>query len=165
MKNLISAELSSENEELAISKLDELKAIFPFLIDLTVDERRHKSKMGKKTLDFVDRALIYAREHNSLIPPFVDLAEFEKDFVLLKQLQRILSVLEPFTEQIRDTKMQLGAEAYHAARDFYNSTKRAAKSGVHGSDHIAKDLGERYKRRFEDNAKPEENKEPPAEAA
>ena len=67
---------------------------------------------------------------------------------LLKQIQRILGVVEPLWEKLGDTYMLLGAEAYALARVFYNTVKSAAQAGVPGADSIAKDLGERFKKQF-----------------
>jgi hypothetical protein len=146
LKNLIDAQLSKEDEDLAVQKVRELEGLFPFLLNLGAEERIRLPKMGKSALDFAERSLIYAKEHDQVIAPFRSVDEHQRDLDLLKQLQRVLGVLEPFTEMVKDTYMQLGAEAYAAARDIYNIAKRAAKAGVPGAEVIVKDLAELYKR-------------------
>jgi len=74
------------------------------------------------------------------------MAGLKKDLTLLKQVQRVLGVLETFCEKLRDTYMELGAESYAAARIFYRSAQNAAKTGVEGCEYIARDLGEYYKK-------------------
>jgi hypothetical protein len=148
IKNLIDAQLSKEDEDLAVQKVREMEGLFPFLVSLTPDERMALPKMGKKSLDFVERTLTYAKEHAGLIPPFRSAQSHQQDLELLKQLQRILGVIEPFVEMLRSTHLQLGAEAYASARDIYHTAKRAAESGVPGATIIARDLGERYKKQF-----------------
>ena len=74
--------------------------------------------------------------------------EMLDDLELKKQVQRILGVLEPFCEKLRDSDMILGTESYAAARIIYNAAKGAAKAGVPGIDTIVKDMSEMYKKQF-----------------
>ncbi|NIM16285.1 MAG: hypothetical protein GTO45_30175 [Candidatus Aminicenantes bacterium] len=72
----------------------------------------------------------------------------KRDLTLKKQVQRILGVLEPLCEKLRDTDMILGTESYAAARVIYNAAKGAEKAGVPGIDTIVKDMSEMYKKQF-----------------
>lgn len=36
-------------------------------------------KMGEKTVSFVQKSYDYSRENPDLVPPFLDIAEYEKD--------------------------------------------------------------------------------------
>ena len=167
LENSIDAQMSKENEDLAVARLKEVEILLPFMVNLTTQERMTLPKMGKKTLDFVERTLLYAKEHPKYVPPFLDVGGQQRDMTLLKQVQRVLGVLEPFWEKLRDTYMVLGAEAYTASRVFYNSVKGAAKAGEPGSDVIVKDLAGRFKKQFANNKNKKENgsTESPGEAA
>lgn len=167
LENSIDAQLSKEDEDLAVTRLKEVEALFPFMVNLSPQERMTLPKMGKKTLDFVERTLLYAKEHPKYVPPFMSLEGQQRDLDLLKQVQRVLGVLEPFWEKLRDSYMLLGAEAYAASRVFYNSVKSAAKAGEPGSDTIHRDLAERYKRQFSSNKdeKEEDNRQPQEEGS
>jgi hypothetical protein len=148
VRNLIDAELSQEDENLVIQKINETEVLLPFLENLSPEERQSLPKMGKKGLDFVERALRYGQEHRPLQIPYVDLDQMKRDLTLKKQVQRILGVLEPFCEKLKDSDIILGAESYAAARVIYNAAKGAAKSGVPGMDTIVKDLSDMYKRQY-----------------
>lgn len=156
IQNLIDAQLSTENENLAIQKLKETESLFPFMVKLSPQERQTLPKMGKKTLDFVERSMVYARENPELVPPYMSIEAQERDMELSKQVQRVLAILEPFCEKLRDTHMLLGSEAYATSRVFYTTVKGAAKAGVPGSETIANDLGERFKLQFSESKEKEE---------
>lgn len=144
----VSAELSKENEDMAVAKINELEELLPFLIGLSTDARMALPKLGKKNLDFCDRTLIYGKDNDILITKFMNIEEMERDMKLLKQLQRILSLIEPLYEKIVDTYIELGAEVYSAGRVIYRTSKNAAQAGVPGMQVIVKDLAERYKKQF-----------------
>ncbi len=161
-KNLIDAQLSKEDEDLAVQKVRELEGLFPFLVNITPEERKRMPHMGDKMLGFAEGTLIYGREYPALIPPFRSADAFQRDLDLLRQLRRVLGVLEPFIDMLRGTYMQVGAEAYASARDIYNMAKRAAKSAVPGTDVIVKDLGELYKKQYVKANEPQPEPEPEA---
>jgi len=152
-KSIDDASLTKENEELAVQSINAAQAVFPWLIGLTPEVRQSLPKMGKGGLDFVERTLIYGKEHPNLVTAFQDLDTQDHKLGLLKQIQRVLSILEPFCEELSDTYMLLGTEAYASARVFYNTAKAAAKMGVPGCDVIVKDLAERYKKQFSSTEK------------
>jgi len=59
----------------------------------------------------------------------MQVAEFEKDFLLLEELKPLLDICEQLCSNIDDTSMLGGSEAYVAALMYYNSVKMAAKTG------------------------------------
>lgn len=148
IRNLIDAVLSQEDENLVIQKTNEIEALLSFMENLSPEERQTLPKMGMKGLDFVEKTLRYGEEHSTLQIPYVDINQMRRDLTLKKQVQRILGVLEPLCEKLRDTDMILGTESYAAARVIYNAAKGAAKAGVPGFDTIVKDMSEMYKKQF-----------------
>ncbi len=156
-KNLIDAELSKENEDLAVQNITATEALFPFLLNLSTEERHSLPKLRRDGLDFVERTLMHAESNPKLVTSYLDIPGLKKDLTLLKQIQRVLGILESFCEKLRDTYMELGVESYSAARIFYWSAQNAAKSGVEGCDYIAKDLGEYYKKLSAPRKKKENN--------
>ncbi len=143
----IDAQLSEEDKALLIQKFTEAGVIADtFTVDMTAKEKKALAKMGKKNIGFIERAIGYAKKHPNFVPPFVEVSEQERDMLLAAQLQEVLEVLTPIYGKIRDTQSAVGAEAYLGARLFYDSVKAAAKAGIPGSDMIAKDLGEVFKK-------------------
>lgn len=142
--NNISDNLSNGDYTQIINRINAIKSALPFLINLTVDERVKSLKLGDKSVAFVSKCLEYANAHPNLVPPYLNVAEFQKDHDLREQLLHILRELNMLTEAIDDTVMALGKEEFEQALLFYNSVKQAMKGNVPGSDAVHADLAKRF---------------------
>ena len=116
----------------------------PFLIDLTTAERVTLAKLGDKTQPFVRKAVDIALQHPELLPAgFLD--EMRKDAQLLASLSPIRLAIDLLQKQIDDTALQVGAEAYAAARTVYAVTKTPYAGAILRT--AADDLGKRFGRK------------------
>lgn len=147
IKNPVKATLSKENEDAVVQKINEISGMLPFVQGLTAEERKALPKMGKKSVDFVERTIQYASDHKELNPSYFSLESVQQDFTLLKQMERIMGLLGPLTEKVKATQMMLGTQSFTPTRAFYKYVKLAAKEGVPGSIAIGKDLADRYKKK------------------
>jgi hypothetical protein len=116
----------------------------PFLVKISAQERRELAKMGDKTVSFVTKSAEYAEMNPQLVPPFVDVAEMRKDVNTIGLLRPIASELEKLTDQLSDTMMLAGSEAYSSALAFYGSAKNAAKLNQPNAEVIANELKVRF---------------------
>ncbi len=142
--NQISATLQQQEVDNLRNQVQSIRAMLPFLVNLTAEERRTYPKMGDKTLAFVTKALEYARDNYHLVPPYLNVSEFEKDMTLVQQLHSILRPLRSLLESLDDTAMLAGSESYSAALTFYQSVKLAKSMNVPGIDSIYEDLQARF---------------------
>lgn len=140
----LSDTLSTGDYNQIINRINAIKAALPFLINLTVNERKGGLKLGDKSLAFVNKALEYATAHPNLVPPYLNVSEFQKDHNLREQLLHILRELNTLVEAVDDTVMALGTEEFEQALIFYNSVKQAIKGNVPGTDAIYEDLASRF---------------------
>lgn len=140
----ISAVLSDADKTAALTKINEIKALLPFLINLTADERQGLQAMGDGNEPFITKAVGYAEANPLLVPPYLNVPEFRKDVNLVVQVTPVEQALAQLVEGVRDTKLAVGHEAYGEARTFYKSAQTAAGLNVPGADTIADDLGERF---------------------
>jgi len=136
----ISAEITQANFDAFVTKLNEAKALFPFLINLTPEERQALPKMGNDKQPFVTKALSYAQADARIAPPFVSLAELQKDRGLALKLIEVIQQVKPWLQALEDTQMAVGSEAYVTALAIYNSAGQAAKHNVTGASAIYEDL-------------------------
>ena len=131
------------NEE-AMQKIAEgfstIAANMPKLITLTPDQRHLIPKMGDKTLAFVNKALRYAKQNPMLVPEYLDINEFTKDVDVINKSFRITAPLQKLVEEIDDTMMLAGSEAYASSLAFYTSLKAAIEAGVTGLKHMHDDM-------------------------
>jgi hypothetical protein len=127
------------------------------VFNLTPQQRMEVSKMGDKTMAFVDNALNYATQNPLLVPSFVDVPEARKDYELSRALTIIEQEIGTLLRSIEDVNMVAGSEAYDAALVFYTAIKGSVKSNAPGSQAIYNDLSHRFpKGGYKKPAKPAE---------
>ncbi|KAF0179607.1 MAG: hypothetical protein FD161_1224 [Limisphaerales bacterium] len=143
----ISAEITQATFDQIVVKLNEIKALLPFLINLTPEERQSLPKMGNDKLPFVTKSLTYGQQFPQIVPPFTSLAELQKDPALTARVLQLLQIFRPFTQSLDDTGMAVGSESYVAGLSIYNSAGQAAKVNFPGATEIHADL----KTHFEHN--------------
>jgi hypothetical protein len=140
----ISNVLADADKASILTKLNDSKALLPFLVNLTKDEKRGLQSLSPGNEPFVTKALTYAEANAGLVPPYLNVPEFRKDYNLAVALQALLQVASPLQESMEDTAAAVGHEAYQAALTFYASVQKAAELNVPGADTIADDLAQRF---------------------
>lgn len=136
----ISQEITQAHYDAFVAKLNELKALFTFFINLTEEERQTLPKMGNSKLPFVIKALNYAEANPTLAPGYMNVPELRKDLQLNTRVLAMLQLLRPYLDSMDDTGLAVGSEAYVTSLAFYNSVGQAAKLNVAGASAIYADL-------------------------
>lgn len=140
----ITATLKEADIQEIKAALETIKQKLPFLINLSVEERRKLYKMGDKSLAFVNNSLTAAQSNRDILPASFDLEEFLRDYQLAATLTELLLGLRQVTEQVDDTLMAVGSEAMSSSLTVYDYVKTAAKK-TPGLKTLAEQLGERFK--------------------
>lgn len=140
----INATLSEKDIQEIKAALQKIQEKLPFLITLSVEERRKLFKMGDKSLSFVNNSLTVAQSNRDILPASFDLDEFVQDYQLVATLTELLLGLRQLTEQVDDTLMAVGSEAMSSSLTVYDYVKTAAKK-TPGLKTLAQQLGERFK--------------------
>lgn len=125
----------------------------PFLVNLTVDERRQTFKTGPDRVSFVQNAETAVQNHPDVFPATFKATEFLSDVDLFGILTDLCTEAFSIASQIDDTRLAVGGELMRQATQVYNYIKEAAKT-TPGLKPIADQLGEQ----FQKTSKP---KEPP----
>ncbi|MDR3303170.1 MAG: hypothetical protein LBS86_02020 [Treponema sp.] len=129
----------------AQSKVNEIQEILsPFVYSLTPAERHEIPKMGEKSLSFVEKSFDFARQNPNLVPPYLDIDGFGIDFANAHGLWTLLNSVQQVEQNINDTEMIAGSEAYQSALVFYKSTKVAAATDVPGAKAVFEELKSRF---------------------
>lgn len=118
--------------------------IAPFLINLTMDERKSLAKLGDKGYTFVNKGNEYLRLNATPTPPYLDKAAIDTDLKGYDTLRQVLQVISPTIEALQDSMTLAGSEALGGVLTFYNYIKGAAKAGVPGAQPIYEDLSTRF---------------------
>lgn len=144
-KNLISAAISDQTLAQIETKISEIRQLLsPYLVNLTPEERTKLPKMSDKSVSFVSKVMEYIKTNPDLIPPMMDKEEMEKDFKLNQSLQPVFKILKQLSENVSETLMLTGHEAYAQALLYYATVKMAAKTGSPDAKTIQEDLGKRF---------------------
>jgi hypothetical protein len=144
-ENIISIEIPEADVKQVLDYLNKIQEILrPYLIALSPEERRQLLKMGDKTVAFVEKTLDYVRSNPEFVPAYMDIKEFEKDAVSVKNLIAMLNPTTQLEQGLNDTEMLAGSEAYTAALIYYNSVKQAAKNNIPNAAAIYDDLSKRF---------------------
>ena len=140
----ITASLSAEDVKEIKAAMATIQAKLPFLVTLSVEERRKLFKMGDKSLAFVNNSLTAAQSNRDILPASFNVEEFVRDYQLAVTLTEVLMGLQQLTEQVDDTLLAVGSEAMSSSLTVYDYVKTAAKK-TPGLKTLAEQLGERFK--------------------
>ena len=142
--NRISAVITEVTKDLIITKLGEIRALMPFLLNLTPAERQELPKLGDKTLAFDQKCKTGMAQNPTLVPGYVVPAEVQKDRDLRDPVVEVEAAAKAFCDSVSDTALLLGTEIYMADLSFYQNVRQAAKRGVTGAQALYDELRERF---------------------
>ncbi len=145
-KNLVSIKITKDDKAKIDAAVADLNHVLkPMLITLTPQQRREVPKMGDGTAPLVEKVLDYARSNPEFAPPYMDVDELAID---LKAVEDLLSFYRPLLQlmqQLDDSIMLSGSEAYVASLAYYNSVKIGSRMNIRNAKAIYKDLQQRFK--------------------
>jgi len=122
-----------------------IKQKLPFLVSMTVEERKATFKAGPGSLSFVQNALAAAQNFPQILPPSFDKDGFKRDVDLFGVLTELDTESESLNSQIDDTRLAVGGEAMKAAAQVYKLAQ-AAVDTVPGLKPVVDLLSERFQR-------------------
>ncbi len=144
-ENTVSIEFTPEDQTTIKDALTTLSdTLKSYLVALQPDERMELPKMSDGSAPFVNKALNYAESNSELAPAYLDIPELKKDVQAVEMLTQFHRTISQLNENMSDTIMLAGSEAYTAALTFYNSVKQASKMNVPGAKTIYDDLKQRF---------------------
>lgn len=144
-ENIISIQIPESDVKQVTEYLSKIQEILkPYLIALSAEERQRMLKMGDKTVSFVEKTLDYVKNNPEFVPAYMNVLEFEKDTIAVKNLITMLNPVVQLEQGLNDTEMLAGSEAYTAALIYYNSVKQAAKNNIPNAAAIYDDLSKRF---------------------
>jgi len=126
-------------------------------VSITPNSRLRLVKMGDRSHPFTEHALKHATRNPEFMPNYSTLEEFQTDWNLTMQLKEIKNAVNLLNRDVEDTYMAAGADSYAHAREYYNTTQRAAKNNVPGAQTIYEDLKPRFIKSYNDENENEES--------
>src|SRR5437016_1512669 len=141
----IDATISAADGQAIKDAFAAIRAKLPFLVNLTVDERKSTFKAGPNSLSFVQNAVTTAEGYPKIFPESFDTQGFRRDVDLFGLLTELSTMAESLFSQIDDTRLAVGGEAMQQGSQVYKFVKTAADT-TPGLKPIAEQLGERFQR-------------------
>lgn len=141
LENLISVAFT----EAELTQLDQaLSSIEAVLqgktINLTPEQRQQYGSIAEQNKLFVNKAKGYMEQYPQFVPPFLDKAEYDRDYAARQQLESRMQRLSSVTEQLSDTKILLDFDNYHNSITFYRNMKYLSGENVPGTNVIYDDM-------------------------
>jgi len=147
-ENRISQTMTEPDQAALTAALKTIKTVLkPYLLTISTAERQQLPKMSERSVPFVRKVLDYTESHGEFAPSYLDPVELKKDVNLFDSLTRVSQGLAEVLDELTDTTMVAGSEAFVASLAYYNSVKQGAKQNVPNARAVFDDL----KVRFENN--------------
>ncbi|HAQ65326.1 MAG TPA: hypothetical protein DCR43_05685 [Bacteroidales bacterium] len=140
MLNKISATITEDKKAEFKEIAARLKALLPFMISLTSEERKRGMRLGLQSLSFIGKALEYAEANPQFTSEYIKIDEFHRDYKVAYDMIELYRLLHPLVQQMKDTAMQAATEALPQAISFYASVGSAVSKGEEGASEIHDEL-------------------------
>lgn len=150
--NRVSAELSEADRQAVLAAIETIRQKLPFLIDLSPEQRRSLPKMGDKSRAFVGKALAVAQNNSNFLPRSFSVEEMARDVGLTEALQPIMVSLTRLQEQVQDTYIEVGSEAYTAALVVYQYGRTSGDG--ESLETLLDDMSQRFARKSRNTVSP-----------
>lgn len=142
--NKISGVFTEAEKAAVITKINEAKALMPFLITLTEDERKRGKGIGNKNLSYVQKCMEGAIAFPNELKKNFDTAEFKKDVELFNNLIGAYIACAALLELIDDSMKAAVIDAMGSSSEVYASLKSSAKNNANVKAIVA-EIAERFK--------------------
>ena len=142
--NKITGTFTDAAKTAVIAKITETKALMPFLINLTEEERKRLKGIGNKNLAYVQKCVEGAIAFPDELKKNFNTAEFQKDVEMFTSLIGAHIACAALLELIDDSMKAAGIDAMGASSEVYASLKTSAKNNANVKTIVA-EIGERFK--------------------
>lgn len=145
MQNKIDATLSVADRDKILDFIGQARALLPFLIDLTTEDRQSLVKMGDSGRPFVEETLNLVEQDDTFMPRSFDKAEMRRDNDFYEIMKPVMTQLTQLSEAVNDTMMLTGSDLIMGGLDVYRNAKDNGRG--ENLDNLVPLLGNRFKRK------------------
>lgn len=120
------------------------------LAALTPQQRQLYGRVKYEKLVWIDKVKEQIEANPSFVPAYIDKAEFDRDYAAHKQVNEIITLLDPIADGLSDTALLLGYDLDVTALMIHKVIKASAENNAPG----AKAAYEVLKQQFPGGRKP-----------
>lgn len=142
--NKVSGQLTEATKQQVLTAIATIQNLLPFLITLTIEDRKRLRKMGAKSVDYVQMCYYGAKTHPEYLRSNFSLPEYKQDMDLMHIMQEIQVAVNMLNETINDTVMAVKSDSMMASDESYLMLKQAAKKDG-AVKALVDQISERYK--------------------
>lgn len=121
--------------------------------ELSSEDRTNYGSINETNKLLVNKSKSYMEQNPELIPSFVNMDEFNSDFIARKNLEEMIQKLDLIKRKLSDTKILLDHDNYQDTMTFYRAVRYYAAEQEQGAIPIYEEL----KQFFPHGKKKEEN--------
>jgi len=140
--NLISLDITIEQQAAALAGLAQVEAALPGLLSLEPAERRKLLWMGDQSEVFCRQTIRVLGDNPQIVPPSLDVAGAEADLLALDRLRPVLERLTRLYSRAEDTAAALGNDIMDVSLDGYGQLKLSG--AAHGLEEMRRQIGARW---------------------
>lgn len=145
MENNLSITIPPDDLQAVKAALQQIQTIMaPYVVALTPEQRKDLPKVNDGTEPFMEKIMEYAVGNPQFLPAYVILGELQKDWDVFSGILPLLRMMDQIRDNLSDTAMLAGSEAYKAGLTYYQSVKQAAKVNAPDAKAIYEDLSKRF---------------------
>jgi hypothetical protein len=128
--NLISAELSDQDQAESLSFIDSLRAKLPFLTKVTDKEKRYLLYPGVRGMEAAEEMARVVEKYADQFPKMVTdaLPELRRDLLLARSLRPIVKALQVITSIAEDTLHAARSDAFRSSLIAFSFGKSMGKT-------------------------------------
>jgi len=128
--NLSNAQLLPDQQQAVLQAITDIQTKLPFLIDLTIADRRGLPKLGDKGRAFIDQGLVLATQNEGILPRNFDLEQYRREVTMVRELGPVILAFRQLMKRLEDTYTAVGSDAYSQTLVIYQTAKLANKNGA-----------------------------------
>jgi len=108
--------------------------------ELTTEDRVSYGSINETNKLLVNKSKSYMEQNPDLIPSFVNMEEFERDFKARNDIEEIIQKIDIIKRKLSDTKILLNHDNYQDTLAFYRAVRYYAAEQQQGAIPIYEDL-------------------------
>ncbi|MDO5105871.1 hypothetical protein [Capnocytophaga sp.] len=165
LDNVISVEFSSEELKKISDALTAIEEVMKGKsVNLTPDERQQYGRIADRNKLLVDKCKTYMELNPQVMPPTLDKAEFDKDYLARTQIDPVMKRISVLQTVFSDMKTLLDFDNFNAAVSYYRYIKYLSQQNAPGMSAVYSDLKTHYQSRSVANTTPQGTPEAPTDA-
>jgi hypothetical protein len=108
--------------------------------NLTTGDRQQYGSIQDANKLMVNKGLFYMEQNPDIVPKFVDINEFKRDYEARYTIEKAIRRLDAIKRKLEDTKILLDYDNYQDVMAFYRAVRYLAKEKEEYAIHVYEEL-------------------------